>query len=264
MWKENEKKPIAKFLIITFLISWVAEFLAYGIERTGIVSDMALKVIVMSLVAFFGALAPGVAVYILLKKAGKISGWKDYLKRVFDRKGKGVFWLTLISVFTVWIVAVALTEEHQQDMPYYLTPALLVFMIPGGGWEELGWRGFLQPALEEKMPFPLATLLMGCIWSVWHLPLWLLQSASQKNFSFFAFALYCISFSFLLAITYYLTQSVFAAILLHAWGNTTCGGIFTYHVLEYGPTMLNLICFVIIIVGSMIVYYLRRKCNAIG
>ena len=37
--------------------------------------------------------------------------------------------------------------------------------------EEMGWRGFLTPLLARKFSFPVAALLTGLIWSLWHYPI---------------------------------------------------------------------------------------------
>ncbi len=258
MWKENEKKPILQFVLITFGISWGAEFLVLLLEQLNFLPDVAMKVVAMALISVGAALAPGFAVYRLLKKYHKISGIKDYLKRVFACENKKRFWVGIGFAFVYFAVYVVCTEPKVEGIPIFLAPFMLLLMIPGGGWEELGWRGFLQPALEEKIGFVPGTFLMGVIWSVWHLPLWLIQSANQKEFLFWAFALYCIAFSFLLAITYHTTKSVFAAILLHAWGNTMCGGLFYYGILAEGPDLVSGMFLVGMIVLSTVIYYAMR------
>lgn len=234
MWKENEEKPVLKFLIITFLFTYAAEFLVVGIEKLNLLPEVPMKIVALVIISAV-ALAPGAVVYYLLKKAGRIKGFRDYMKRVFDCRGKKYMILGTLGAFAVFAAVILLTETPQKDFPIYLAPAMLVLMIPGGGWEELGWRGFLQPELEKKFGFFFGTLIMGLIWSVWHLPLWLVQSANQKNFVFLAFMFYCIALSFLLAATYKLTKSVFSVILVHAWGNTMCGGCYTFTILSEGP-----------------------------
>lgn len=45
------------------------------------------------------------------------------------------------------------------------------FLGPGGLLEELGWRGFALPLLLERLKNPLlATLVLGVLWGLWHLP----------------------------------------------------------------------------------------------
>jgi len=40
--------------------------------------------------------------------------------------------------------------------------------------EEIGWRGFLYPRLRARLGDPLAVVVLGIIWGVWHAPLLLL------------------------------------------------------------------------------------------
>lgn len=43
-------------------------------------------------------------------------------------------------------------------------------MLTSGLGEELGWRGYLFPALRAKYPQGKAIWLMGLIWAIWHFP----------------------------------------------------------------------------------------------
>jgi uncharacterized protein len=43
-------------------------------------------------------------------------------------------------------------------------------MILGAIGEEIGWRGYLQPALEKKYSPVVAYLITGLIWAYWHIP----------------------------------------------------------------------------------------------
>ncbi len=40
-------------------------------------------------------------------------------------------------------------------------------------WEEIGWRGYLLPNLLRWMQLGRASLVLGCIWGVWHFVLYL-------------------------------------------------------------------------------------------
>ena len=46
--------------------------------------------------------------------------------------------------------------------------AVLVFY---GFGEEIGWRGFVLPVLQNQFPALLSTLILSVIWALWHLPL---------------------------------------------------------------------------------------------
>jgi membrane protease YdiL (CAAX protease family) len=54
---------------------------------------------------------------------------------------------------------------------YALTFGLTLLAL--GGNEEAGWRGFLQPALQQRFSPLVAALIVSLFWSLWHLPLFL-------------------------------------------------------------------------------------------
>ena len=51
---------------------------------------------------------------------------------------------------------------------FYLCKALVF-----GGIEEIGWRYFFQPALQEKLTYLVSTLFTFLAWSLWHITLFL-------------------------------------------------------------------------------------------
>lgn len=52
----------------------------------------------------------------------------------------------------------------------------------GGGHEELGWRGILQPLRDKKYTYLQSNLIVGSIWGIWHLPLWFIVGESHQGF----------------------------------------------------------------------------------
>lgn len=101
-------------------------------------------------------------------------------------------------------------------------PALLELpiMIIGGGVEEIGWRGFLQPTLQKRWSPFTSTMIVGVIWAVWHLPLWFVMGSNQMNMNFLWFSLITLVLSFLLTIIYQSTKSIFLCIIFHALTNS--------------------------------------------
>lgn len=47
--------------------------------------------------------------------------------------------------------------------------------------EEAGWRGFALPRLEGKVNALLSSLILGVVWTFWHLPLFYLTGATQVS-----------------------------------------------------------------------------------
>ncbi len=49
-----------------------------------------------------------------------------------------------------------------------LLPVMMAGMVIGALGEETGWRGFLQPFLEKRFTLPVASILVGLLWGLWH------------------------------------------------------------------------------------------------
>ncbi|MDO5293943.1 MAG: CPBP family glutamic-type intramembrane protease [bacterium] len=259
MWDEREQKPVLEYLVWTFLISWCCEGIILAMEHTNVLPEAAQKAIVMIIIGFGAGLAPAYATFILLKRHDKIKEIKEFWGRMRKCTNWSITLLTLAGVMAYQLLKCCLTEEGLGN-PWYCFILFLPVMFFGGGLEEVGWRGFLQPALEERMPFVVATLLQGAIWSIWHLPLWLIRNANQSQFQFLSFWLYCTAFSFSLALVYKLSKSVIAVVVLHAWGNVVLGGMFTIHSLTEVPGTKTLILYAIeIVVSTLIVTIWDRR-----
>jgi len=81
--------------------------------------------------------------------------------------------------------------------------------------EELGWRAFLYPILAEKYGWLASALIVGVLWALWHLPLWLIESP-QSEIPFWAFSVNVILLSIIMSmIMNYSDGSVLFVVLLH-------------------------------------------------
>ncbi len=77
----------------------------------------------------------------------------------------------------------AAAGQPMPDIPVHLLVPIIIaqsftlgtlISSPAALGEEIGWRGYLTPALAERLGAPLATLAIGVIWGCWHAPLLLL------------------------------------------------------------------------------------------
>ena len=50
------------------------------------------------------------------------------------------------------------------------SPLGILFSIPAGLLEEIGWTGFALPRLLAKKNFLTSTIIVGVSWGLWHLP----------------------------------------------------------------------------------------------
>lgn len=64
----------------------------------------------------------------------------------------------------------------EQQASWWLLP--LLFLIPSA-MEELGWRGYALPRLQQRHSAFTASVAIGVVWAVWHLP-WGMVAGSHQ------------------------------------------------------------------------------------
>lgn len=70
---------------------------------------------------------------------------------------------------------------------------LLVFFVGGPLGEEFGRRGYALPAMQGRWGWRLASLLLGAVWAVWHLPLFYSADTVQSHLPMGLYALSAIA-----------------------------------------------------------------------
>lgn len=107
--------------------------------------------------------------------------------------------------------------------PWAILPVILVTgLLAGPLNEELGWRGFALPYLQRRFSPVWATLILGCFWGAWHVPLFFLPNTSQIGQPLLPFMAGLLANSFYYTWVHNRTGgSVLAAIVLHAAFNTS-------------------------------------------
>jgi membrane protease YdiL (CAAX protease family) len=102
-----------------------------------------------------------------------------------------------------------------------IIPAIAI-STPVQSGEEIGWRGYALPRLGERIGFAWASLLLGLIWGLWHVPLFFVRGGNQFGQSIPLFVLGTVSLS--VAITWLYTHtggSLLLTMLMHSAINQT-------------------------------------------
>jgi hypothetical protein len=63
-------------------------------------------------------------------------------------------------------------------------PLAIAFSTPFQAGEEIGWRGFALPRLADRFGLRIASLVLGVIWAIWHLPQFYIAGADTYHQSF--------------------------------------------------------------------------------
>ncbi|MCM1181690.1 MAG: CPBP family intramembrane metalloprotease [Clostridium sp.] len=248
---KEDRSMFWQYLFFTFAIAWGTEFLLIAMYRFDVLRGNAATALHFMVIGFGAGMAPAYAAFIAKKKQSGIS-FKGFCMQIFHTVNIRKTVVLLIAFALIQFFACVVQEDYLGN-PWYLFILFMPMMILGGGLEEIGWRGVFQPLLEKRFPFFVAALIEGVIWSIWHLPLWLVPNTSQGEMDFIAFTLYCITLGLTLAAVYRLTKSIWVTVLIHAWGNTVLGGMYSLTSLNNFPTPKTLIVYGIQIIVIMLI-----------
>ena len=213
-------KPAKQYLIFTFAIMAVC----WGICLLCSLLGIYLAELPMLYIPYLlGGFSPTIASYVTLKKSGKVGTFREWLTITFALR-RGIFSYLLLPVFAfLFFFCLCSISGFESGAPLFAIPFMIPMMLLGGGLEETGWRGLLQPELENRYGYTLATILVAVIWWLWHLPLFFIVGVSQYGTDFFAFGVNVIGLSFALAAIKRITTSTFLCVLFHCLINSLHG-----------------------------------------
>ena len=142
------------------------------------------------------------------------SSFKQLLKDFFQVKDSlANYCLVLVFLlldFFPFILGGKITTQSLV-LPVVLFFKALLF----GGIEEIGWRYFFQPTLEERIPYLSATLITFLAWSSWHL-FYFYIDGSLAVIQFLPFLVGLLTNCFILSALYHKTQNLWICVMTHA------------------------------------------------
>ncbi len=99
----------------------------------------------------------------------------------------------------------------------------IIFTLFSGPFsEELGWRGFALPRLQTKYNALVSSLILGVIWTFWHIPLFFTAGAAQMSIPFPIYLVLVTTITIYLTWLYNNTRgSLIITILAHFFFNLT-------------------------------------------
>lgn len=180
MKNQLRKHQLPAFFVLSYAISYIAVF---GFIRLNPGQPM----VEWSLVWLTFIFSPTISAILV---SWVIGGWpevKDLLSG-FARWKVGVRWylaagFLLLGPFAVALVYIALGNPPTGLTAGWTIPLVLSQMvtqlIAGPASEEAGWRGFALPRLQSKYNALVSSLILGVLWTFWHLPLFYLTGQTQ-------------------------------------------------------------------------------------
>ena len=259
----EERSPI-KFFVLVFAYSWGLWLPAIllGAADYGLAAYTPL--------ALIGAFAPmAAAITLISRRHGWAESWQ-FIRQAFDFKTKPIFILLALAVpviihaVTHYLAPIFSLEVADTlldgNSPVVLIPYFFFILFIGGGQEEFGWRGYAQQPLQERFGVIKASLLIGVIWGVWHLPLWVFPDA-QGAYSFPAFVLMTTGVSLVYALLYNASgQKLIVPWLYHAMWNTVPALFPFLHQIEGKPqTAYWVYAGVNVLAGLIAAYFIKKR-----
>lgn len=171
-----------RFYAIVFLVTW-----GLWIPAIFIKNDISMLFMIL------GLLAPAVTAVITVFKSGNKELKSDFKRKIvgFYRIKPGyiavaaiLFFVAVFLAITTSVIFGGSTEQFSftDDFSFSIagTSALLTIIL-ASTIEELGWRGYGEDAIGSYHTWFTESIIFGCIWACWHLPLFLIEGTYQYS-----------------------------------------------------------------------------------
>jgi len=223
--QNKTKRMLITFFVLAFVISWIIWLPLLLFPARADQLDF------LVLIGVYGPFLAGIITTLIYN--GRVGLW-SWLKSVF--KWRIPFRWYLIGGVLINFLFVALhiglylllggsLFPASGDIPWYgylvIFPVsvFLGFPFGSGMGEEAGWRGFALPKLLERFSPVTASIILGAIWGLWHIPVLLMSTWEGATQGILLFV-YVIPLSMIMTWVYLKSRrSTIPVMLMHTGGN---------------------------------------------
>lgn len=170
-----QRYELPSFFLLTYLLSWLTvPFMQGGLTSWGV----------------------AIAARIVIGATLGVVGVREYRQRVTNWRAGWWFLIAPLIVLGYEGAALVLNLMLGARMlaaPQLSSTSLLMLVLFGGQWEELGWTSYALPRLRERFASHangqlIAALVLGVFRMIWHLPLFLYGKMDWFDIFIFTFA----------------------------------------------------------------------------
>ena len=237
----KETRNLILFFTATFLATWITYF-------TIVINHWDPYTMPGMVVLLIGGSAPSWVAVIMVFITYDKEQRRDYFRRCISfRQVKLPYWAFILLVFpAIYAILIGIDMLMGGSLPgmvnlkaYLAQPSILplaLFMsFLSGPWsEEFGWRGYSLDPLLKRFGVLRGSVILGFIWGIWHLPLFLMPETwhGQMGFKFagfWTFMLYSIGLAMMMTWVYLGTnRSILTGFLMHLANNFTGNTVYPY------------------------------------
>jgi len=212
------RHPVGAYFSLTFGVSWLA---ALAVASPDLVRGEPISKLTGILMFPAMLLGPSLSGVVMTRIADGKTGLRELFSRMFRARAPAR-WYAVLTIPPILVKAVLLF------LTTFVSPAYtpnrffvgILFGIPAGFLEEIGWTGYAYPRMCSRMNGLSAGVLLGLLWSLWHAPVIdHLGTAVPHGVYwlpfFLAFALAMTAMRVLISWVYVNTRSVLLAQLMH-------------------------------------------------
>lgn len=207
--------PLILFFVLAFLFSW----LIWG--TSVLEARNLLSFHIPQSLAFWISLP--LASYGTAALSGGREAVMDLLRRIVRWRVHPLWYaIALLLTASIGLAAIGIlrlmggTQTIGVDLPLsQVLPSLAFQIFFFTLTEETAWRGFALPRLLERYNALTASLILGLLWGLWHIPLFLIPGSFQASLSFPGFLLTALA-----------TSVMFTWVFNHTGGSVLIAGLF--------------------------------------
>ena len=247
------------FVLLTYILTWSIE-IPMALTKHGYTAINISKGL-----QTVCTLSPGMVAILL---TGIYFG-KNSLKSLFKAivKWRVKFkWYLIIIILGIALCGLSLLifnwitgQSILPDQPYNFVFYFILILPLSAFWEEIGWRGFLLPVLQEKYTAIKSSLIIGFVWGLWHLPIYLaINPYGDKTIIFFIMMFIgCFALSIIATYLYNSTKSsLLICILFHNAINTSAA--YFYGNIK-GEELRPLLIWILLLIVSAVLIFFKTK-----
>lgn len=214
---EHGSRSLVVFFVLSFAIGWgaLALLLLFADPLEALFGPPSGTHPLFVLAVY----SPAIAALVVVGRRGGLADLRGYLGRLTLWRMPAGWWLFLVLGIPVGKYLSAAFNGTVTEFPF--SPWHLVFgaLLPVlllGPVEEIGWRGYALPMLQRRFNPLVASLILGALWGLWHLPAFLLGGTVQSGWSFGAFMIGALAISVLMTPMFNAARgSILVAALFH-------------------------------------------------